>query len=58
MKNEEKLTAYQFAKKVKKHPTEIMREVEKGNLKGTKEKVEKSEYRIPVSELSKYGITI
>jgi len=56
-KNEEKITAYRFAKKVKRHPTEIMREVEKGNIKGTRETVEKSEYRIPVSELLKYGVS-
>ena len=53
---ENKLTAYEFAKKVNKHPTQIMRDVDSGKTKGMKVKVNKMEYQIPVTELEKYGI--
>jgi len=50
---EKTLTANQFAKKAGLYPMQVTRLIQDGKIKAKRETVEKMEYRIPLSELSK-----
>jgi len=53
MENINKLTASQFAKRKDLKVTQVIRMINDGKIKALKKKVEKVQYEIPFSELSK-----